>query len=153
MVNASDSIRFTNVISRKYRFHYKEMNDWLEGFMKDIIQQNVTIKGPLFYSIQNVPMDEMVHAEFFMPVEEDSLTLREGMYFHSYFSIEDMISVCVFKDFEKNIEVAYKVLLDYIEHNEWHQVTPIFHVISGDQSLPYLFVKIGVSRGEEFREK
>ena len=64
-----------------------------------------------------------------------------------------MISVCIFSDFEKNTEVAYKVLLDYIEHNEWHQVTPIFHVISGDQSLPYLFVKIGVSRGEEFREK
>ena len=81
MVNASDSIRFTNVISRKYRFHYKEMNDRLEGFMKDIIQQNVTIKGPLFYSILNVPMDEMVHAEFFMPIEEDSLTLREGMFF------------------------------------------------------------------------
>ncbi|MDQ0885074.1 hypothetical protein QFZ81_000162 [Paenibacillus sp. V4I9] len=81
MINVSDSIRFTNVISRKFRFHYKEMNDRLEGFMKDIIHQNATIKGPLFYSILNVPTDEMVHAEFFMPVEEDSITLMEGMYF------------------------------------------------------------------------
>ena len=122
------------------------MNDRLEEFLKDVVQQHATIKGPLFYSILNVPMDERVHAEFFMPVEEDSLFLKEGMYFHSYFSVEDMISVCVFSDFEPNTQAAYKLLLDYIENNEWQQTTPIFHVLSGDQTLPYLWVKIGVSR-------
>ncbi|MGF7046817.1 hypothetical protein J2T13_001319 [Paenibacillus sp. DS2015] len=34
--------------------------------------------------------------------------------------------------------------MDYIEHHKLRQVTPIFHIISGDRSLQYVFIKIGI---------
>jgi hypothetical protein len=144
MVNVNDSIRYKNVIARKYRFHYSSMEEVTTEFINDIVKLGATIKGPLFYSINNVPMDEVLNAEFFMPIEEDYIEVMEDMNFHSYFSIEDMIAYCVYTNFEQNTEIAYSILLSYIEQNHLQQVTPIFHILSGDKSLQYIFIKIGV---------
>lgn len=148
MVNPFDSIRYTNVVSRRYRFHYKDMNKVLEDFLVDVDKLEPDIKGPLFYSMNNVPMDEVVHAEVFMPMQSAPKDWMEDMSFHSYFNIDSMISFCVHSNFEANTEVAYALLLDYMEHQQLHQVTPIFHVLSGDESLQYVFIKIGVALGE-----
>lgn len=143
MINPQDHIRYKNVVSRKYRFHYHEMEDVMKDFVNDVIEQKGTIKGPLFYSINNVPLNEMVSGEFFMPIIEDSIELLEDMYFHSYFSIENMASVILHNRFEENTEIVYKLLLEFIEDNEMQQVTPFFHVISGDETLQYLTIKMG----------
>jgi hypothetical protein len=145
MVNPNDSIRFTNVISRKYRFHYNDMQKALEDFINDVMKLNVILKGPLFYSINNVPIDELLNVEFFTSVKNDKVSLMEDMSFHSYFSIENMISYCLFSNFESNTEVAYRILIDYMEQNNLKQVTPIFHVLSGNHTMQYAFIKIGVS--------
>jgi len=121
------------------------MNEVMESFINDIIKVNATVKGPMFYSINNVPMDEMVNAEFFMPVQEDKVEIVEDMSFHSYFNIENMITFCLYDQFEKTTEVGYSILLQYIQQNQLRQVTPIFHVFSGDHSLQYVFLKIGVT--------
>lgn len=147
-----DSIRYTNVISKKYRYHYKETSDIMKGFLEDIIATGANIKGPLFYSINNVPMDEMVNAEYFMPVHEDRVPVPEDMLFHSYFNIEDMITYCVYDEFEAKTELAYGILLQHIEHNQLRQTTPIFHVISGDHSQQYVFIKIGVAAETEVED-
>ncbi|WP_138755913.1 DUF5085 family protein [Paenibacillus sinopodophylli] len=144
MVLLGDSIRYTNVISKKYRYHYNEMNAIMESFVTDIIKINATVNGPLFYSINNVPMDEMVEAEFFMPVIENQVDVIEDMHFHSYFNIEDMITYCVYNEVETTTEIAYGYLLEYIKQNHLRQVTPIFHILSGDHSLQYVFIKIGI---------
>lgn len=145
MINPNDSIRYTNVISRKYHFHYKEFEEITKDFLNHVVALGSTIKGPLFYSINNVPHDEMVLAEFFVPIEEEALALEDGLYFHSYFSIEDMISVCLFDNFESKTELAYALLFEYMGKNNLEQVTPIFHVVSGDETLQYVFIKIGVT--------
>lgn len=146
MINPNDHIRFTNVVSRKYRFHYREMEEAMKDFLTDIVNLNATIKGPLYYSLNNVPIDEIMVAEFSIPVEDDRLEIMDDMLFHSYFSIERMISLClVSEDFAKDTEFAYKKLIDYMAEHGKNQITPIFHVLSGDESLQFLYIKIGVA--------
>ncbi|MFA9559948.1 DUF5085 family protein [Evansella sp. AB-rgal1] len=152
VVNPLDSIRYTNVVSRKYQIHYTAMEDVIKDFVTQIVEQEATLKGPLFYSLSNVPMDEILHIELFMPIKEDDIALTDDYYFHSYFSIEDMVSLCLFNDFEAKTEVAYRVLIDYMEENKLKQITPIFHVLSGDEDFPYIYVKIGITL-EEVMEK
>lgn len=144
MINPSDAIRYTNVLSKNFRFHYKNIDSIMKQFLNEVIQQRATIKGPLFYSINNVPMDEMVEADFFMPIEEDSVEVMKDYYFHSYYDIEDMLSICLFDHFERDTEIAYHMLLEYMEQNGLNQTTPFFHIITGDESLQYIFIKVGV---------
>lgn len=145
MINPTDHIRYRSVIARKYRFYYREMEQVLQDFVEDVLKIGATIKGPLFYAIHNVPLDEVLYAEMFVSVENDAVEVMEDMQFHSYFSIEDMISICVFGDVANNTEIAYRLLIDYMEENGLKQTTPIFHVLSGDSSMPYVFIKIGVT--------
>lgn len=145
MVIAQDSIKHRNVLSRKYRFHYKEFKKYMEHFLNDVFTLKVEIKGPLFYSLHNIPTDEMMNVEFYMPVVQDSVTELQDMNFHSYFSIDNMISTLDLVNEEASTEVSYTKLLHYIEQNHLTQATPIFHIISGDQSLQYVLIKIGVS--------
>ncbi|MFD0588497.1 DUF5085 family protein [Paenibacillus sp. GCM10027627] len=149
MVLLGDSIRYTNVISKRYRYHYSDTNDVMESFLNDVGDTKATIKGPLFYSINNLPMDEMVNAEFFMPVYENQVETRENMYFHSYYNIEDMITFCIHDQFETATEEAYGALMHYMDQNGLQQVTPIFHIISGDRSLAYVNIKIGIAPEEK----
>lgn len=87
----------------------------------------------------------MVNAEFFMPIEEDSMEGMKEMYFHSFYAIENMLSICLYDDFEKNTEIDYHMLLDYMEQNNLRQITPFFHAIAGDETFQYVFIKMGVS--------
>ena len=144
MINPNDHIRYRNVVSRKYRFHYQDMEEVISDFLHDIDKIKATVKGPLFYSLNNVPKDEIVHVELFMPVEEDYLSIMDDMYFHSYYSIEDMVSLTIFSNFERDTEVAYAELMNYIEEKGLRQTTPIFHVIAGDTTMQYTFIKMGV---------
>ncbi|WP_186577125.1 DUF5085 family protein [Aquibacillus kalidii] len=148
MINSSDSIKYKNVISKKYTFHFKDMEQKLKEFINEIDQLQLKVKGPLFYSLNNVPRDEVMHAEFFMPVINENVQVNEQMYFHSYYSIDHMISTIVYNDVEKVTEEAYASLFHYMEQNKLYQVTPIFHILSGDESLPYSFIKIGVVNSE-----
>ncbi|XID94304.1 DUF5085 family protein [Paenibacillaceae bacterium WGS1546] len=154
MINSNDAIRYTNVVSKKYRFHYLEMKAVLKDFLEAIVRQRATIKGPLFYSINNVPTDEWIAGEFFMPIMEDEIELADELSFHSYFYIESMISHRLFTRFEALTEVSYRMLLDFIELQNLIQATPIFHVLSGDESLMYVTIKIGVAvNGEKSRQE
>ncbi|WP_226642930.1 DUF5085 family protein [Mesobacillus subterraneus] len=143
VINPQDHIRYKNVISRKYRFHYRKMDEVMKDFINDVAQQKASIRGPLFYSINNVPLDEVISGEFFLPIREDSIDLLEDQFFHSYFSIENMASVTIHNRFEKNTQVAYALLLEFLEQNKMEQSTPFFHVISGDETLQYMNVKVG----------
>ena len=152
MVNSYDSIRFRNVISKRYRFYYEDMGKVMEEFINDIVKKNISLKGPVFYSLNNVPMDKMMNVELFMPVIQDKVEIDDDMFFHSYFSIENMISVYMYANFEQNTEIAYRMLLDYIDENNLKQATPIFHVLSGDKTMQYAFIKVGVTDKKEEKQ-
>ena len=145
MINPDDSIRLTNVLSKAYSCHYVDIDKAAEVFLDEVIKRGATPKGPLFYSLENVPSDERVRGELFMPVEESYIKTSGDMYFHSYFNIEDMISICVHTDMEQNTEVAYFMLLAHMEEVGLRPTTPFFHVVGGDDSFQYVFIKVGVA--------
>jgi effector-binding domain-containing protein len=146
MINPHDHIRYSNVVSMKYHFHYNDMQDVIKDFIMTLTKQNVTLKGPLFYSINNVPLDEKINGEFFMPIQEESLELLEDICFHSYYSIEDMVSLTLHNNIEQETQIAYKLLLEHIEANNLQQATPIFHIVSGDHDFQYMMVKVGINK-------
>lgn len=145
MIYSNDSIRYMNVVSAKYRIHYQDQETALREFL-ETLNDSFTVKGPLFYALHNVPMDGTIHMEYFMPVVEErgNIMIDSSYRFHSYYGIEDMISYCMKGDPAFETEIAYRLLLDYMEQNGLDQATPFFHVFSGDRSLPYSFVKVGV---------
>ncbi|RJX39128.1 DUF5085 family protein [Paenibacillus pinisoli] len=153
MVLVGDSIRFTNVISKKYYYHFNDMKTVMESFINEIIGVHATVKGPLFYALYNVPLDEMMMAEFFMPVEEDQVELPEDMRYHSYYNIEDMLGVAIHKQFETATEEAYASLIQYMNLNGYTQITPIYHLFSGDNTMQYVHIKIGYAPAEEEQQE
>lgn len=149
MINPNDSIRFTNVVSKRYRFNYRDMDKAMVEFRNEIDKRGVSAKGPLFYSLNNVPTDKMMNVEFFMPIEQHRFETDEDIYFHSYFGVDNMISISVYANFEKNTQIAYAALLNFINENKLKQVTPIFHVILGNETMEYVVIKVGVISIEE----
>lgn len=151
MIYSDDAIRYTNVVSAPYRVHYLEQEAVLKQFMTRL-SERFTLKGPLFYSLNNVPLDGIVHLEYFMPVAEERFDLwgETNWRFHSYYGIQDMLSYCLTGDPEAETLIAYRMLLDHMEQNNMDQTTPFYHVLSGDRSLPYSFVKVGArNRGNQ----
>jgi effector-binding domain-containing protein len=145
MINPHDHIRYSNVVSAKYHFHYHDIEEVIKDFILKLKQQNATLKGPLFYSINNFPLDEKINGEFFMPIREENFRQDEDQYFHSYYSIEDMVSITIHKNIGQETQIAYKLLLEYFEENGLHQATPIYHIVSGDDEFQYVMIKIGVA--------
>ena len=146
MINVNDHIRLTNVISKRYYLNYKDFEDAMKDFLNEVNDLGVHIKGFPFYSINRFPeKDETVEMELFISVKESYAEVSEDMRFHSYFSIEDMISITVFNDYEKNTEKAYEELQKFIDENELEQTTPFFNVIGGDDTLQYVALKVGIA--------
>ena len=135
-----------NVIEKSYQFHYSEMEKAMQDFLNGLDQLNVTIVGPFMYTLRNVPKDEMMECDFLMPIMENRLNQTTDVLFHSYYEVYDMFSLAISGDFNKETELAYAELLINIKENNLKQVTPFYHVISSDDSLKYMIIKVGVSR-------
>ena len=151
-INPKDNIKLSNVVSKKYKFHIKDMEKILISFLKEIDNNNLTPQGLCFYTINNIPLDEIIEGEFFISVKNELVDELNGLEFQTYFSIENMISTCIYEDFESNTEKAYYVLLKYIEENNLTQITPIFNVMAGDRELQYVYIKVGVAQKLENKE-
>lgn len=146
MINTNDYIQMKNVIEKSYQFHYSEMEKAMQDFLNGLDQLNVTIVGPFMYTLRNVPKDEMMECDFLMPIMENRLNQTTDVSFHSYYEVYDMFSLAISGDFNKETELAYAELLINIKENNLKQVTPFYHVISSDDSLKYMIIKVGVSR-------
>lgn len=81
-----------------------------------------------------------------MLVEEDYIEVKNGMEFHSYYSIDDMVGMHLVSNFEENTEIAYAMLFAYMKQHQLEQVTPIYHVFTGDESFSYVTIKIGTAK-------
>ncbi|ENQ3107186.1 protein of unknown function [Bacillus sp. 491mf] len=144
MMIEEQSIAYTNVVSREYFFHYTDMEKAIEDLLKEIAQANLTIKGPMFYALKNVPSDGDMFIELFMPVHESSIPKSETMKFQSYYYVDNMLMKRYAGDFEKLTEYAYAEMFQYMEDNQLDMVSPIYHIFSGDESLQYVDLKIAV---------
>lgn len=143
MINTNDSIRYGNVISKKYSFYYKDMERVLGDFKLKMEIRGLHPAGPLFYSLLNVPLDEKPAIEVFMPVEEDGTDETDDMEFHTYYDVEHMLSIIVAEHFETETEAAYSALLELMEQYSLVQTTPFYHIVMGDKSFRYVIIKVG----------
>lgn len=147
MIKTYDHISAANVISKKYYLNYNDFETAMEEFLDEISNYRINIKGFPFYSINGIPgKDKNIYVEFFVSTTGSYLEVPEGMRFHSYFNIEGMIAVTVFNDYEKNSEKAYEKLKKYMDENDLEQVTPVFNVIGGDDTLQYITLKVGIAK-------
>lgn len=149
MIIEEQSIAYTNVISKEYYFHYTEMEEVLKEFMSSIIDANLTIKGPMFYALKNMPSNEMMYIELFMPIKEEKIPQLEDMRFRSYYYVDNMLMRRYTGDFEKLTKHVYAEMFQYIEKEGLTMVSPIYHILSGDEALQYVDVKIVVDFEEE----
>ncbi|CAG9614502.1 hypothetical protein BACCIP111899_03735 [Bacillus rhizoplanae] len=144
MIIEGQSIAYTNVVSKEYYFHYTDMEEAIEDFMSEIAKANLTVKGPMFYALKNVPTDENMYIELFMPVNEDKIPASETIQFRSYYYVDEMLMKRYTGDYEKLTEYVYAEMLQYMEDNQLDMISPIYHIFSGDESLQYVEVKIAV---------
>lgn len=145
MINPNDHIQLCSVVSHRYDIHYSEMEQTLQQFLRDVTTAEATINGSFFYALHNMPMDGMMQIEVFVPIEEQSFQI-DGFRFHSYYSVESMISINVVNNFEQYTEKAYVLLFEYLQQHQLLQNTPIYHVVHNDVSFPYMTIKIGTMK-------
>lgn len=148
MINTSDFIQYRNVVVKNYKFHYMEMDAVMHNFLESLYESGVTIKGPLTYSMNNLPLDKHMDCDFIMPVLDEAPSLPEDMVFYSYYELYDMLSLVVNEPVEVNMEIKLAELLINIENNHLKQVTPLYHVLPRDDSMKYIILKMGVTRGD-----
>lgn len=142
MICLKDSIRYERVISANYQFYYKELGTYLERFLAELREKGAHPNGPFFYALNNVPKEERMKVEFFLPVREETKT-GAGMKFHSYYAVEQMMSVRIRNEFEEKTQEAYSAMMHYMEAAKLIQVTPFFHIVDRVGTQTFVTVKVG----------
>lgn len=126
-VFAIDKLGFQNVVSKRKMISYKEMESFYTSFINEILNNGASIKGPYFYSLNNVPKDDMLDIEMFMPIAEnhfDCVNLK----FQLYFEINNLVKTVIQGNIEANTEIAYASILNALEKNGLNIATPFYHV-------------------------
>lgn len=127
-VRAERIFEARNVIKKRTRFHFSQMEKELELFLETIDQAGGHPDGPVVYSLNNIPYDGYMDIEFFLPLKEEYLDI-EGMNFSSYFEVQNMIMITMQGDYEELTKVAYARLLWTLEQNDQAQNTPFYHIL------------------------
>jgi hypothetical protein len=135
-------LAFQNVVSSRSKFHYGELAERVDRFASALADKGCESNGPLFYSLNNVPMDEIVDLEMFTPIQQDAFAAEEGFRFHSYFEVSPLLRGIVTGDFETQTEMVYAHLMATLEANDLQINSPFFHVLRNDVS-PYASVYLG----------
>lgn len=126
-VFTADKISFQNVVSKRAKFYYSEMEENYKNFVSGIINEGYNLKGPYFYSLKNVPTDEMIDIEMFFPIIENIFEV-EDYQFASYFEITPLLKTIIVGDFDNVTEQSYAELLATLEVNNLNIATPFYHV-------------------------
>lgn len=133
-VSVVETLGARNVIRMREAFPYNKMTEKIDGFITEVEQAGGHINGPIVYSLNNMPNDEgIVDIEFFLPLEEDYLYLKETV-FSSYFEVKNLIATAVSHDYENLTKIAYAELLWTLEANEREVNTPFYHILPTDGS-------------------
>lgn len=146
MIFLNDHIRYERVLSKNYEFYYEELGTYLTSFLEEVKKAGAHPNGPVFYSLNNVPKDKIMKVEFFIPVKENIDTMGD-MKFHSFYSVEQMISMRITNDFEQNTQAAYSALFQFMQNQNLKQLTPPYHVVDTVGEQPFVTIKIGYLGG------
>lgn len=133
-VTAHERLAYQNVVSSRATFHYSELAERFDRFVSRIAAKGCDPTGPFFYSLNNVPMEELVDIEMFLPIQQHTFHAEEGLVFHSYFEVSPLLRGVVKGDLENQTELVYAHLLATAESNDWQINSPFYHLPQRDVS-------------------
>ncbi|RSI21902.1 DUF5085 family protein [Streptococcus sanguinis] len=136
-----EKIAFQNVVRKRFSFHYRDMEKYLDQFLSEIVADGYQLKGPFFYSLNNVPLNEIVDIEMFIPILSGSFYM-EGYEFSTYFEVRDLLKTVITGDFATMTEVGFAKLVVVLEENNLEIATPFYHIVPKD-GLQYLELLVG----------
>lgn len=149
MIIEYETMMYKNVVWHTYEIHYSQLQRALDDFGEKLLQAKLTITGPLFYALNNIPLDEIMLIDIYMPVEQSYVSKDVDLHFQSYFYIDQMLMTRVKSDFEVNTEFAYQELLQYAIDKEYQVISPIFHIMRGDDEMQWVELKAKVYSEQE----
>ncbi|WP_051291422.1 DUF5085 family protein [Fictibacillus gelatini] len=149
MVIEYETIMHKNVVWHTYEIHYSEFEKALDHFNDLLVNARLTISGPLFYALYNIPFDERMLIDIFIPVEQSYVSKESDLNFQSYLYIDEMLMTRVNNNFESNTEHAYDELFRYALSHDYKIISPIFHILRGDEKRQWVELKVKVLRTDE----
>ena len=144
MIVENETIMYRNVVWHSYEIQSSQFEKALNDFNEKLVKANLTIIGPLFYGLKNIPDGEILAVDVYMPVEQSYLAKDENLNFQSYFYIDDMLMTRVKGNMEVNTEFAIDDLLRYAIDKDYGIASPIFHIIRGDDEIQWVELKVKV---------
>lgn len=91
MVIAEESLMYRNVVWHSYKLHYADFERALDDFNQKLVNANLTVNGPIFYALHNVPLDEVMEIDIYVPVEQTYVSWEKGLLFQTYLYIEERL--------------------------------------------------------------
>ncbi|WP_018662586.1 DUF5085 family protein [Heyndrickxia acidiproducens] len=149
MVVEYETIAYRNVVWHTYDIHVSQFEMALEDFNEKLTAAHLTVKGPLFYVLYNIPFDERMLIDIYMPVEQSNIPKDSDLTFQSYFYIDQMLMTRVKGQFASDTEKAYDELFRHVIENDEKISSPIFHILRGDEEIQWVEIKIKVFKEEE----
>ncbi|MBO1002417.1 DUF5085 family protein [Pseudogracilibacillus auburnensis] len=144
MVIEEETMMYRNVVWHSYELHYQDFDKALADFNEKLVAANLSINGPLFYSLHNVPLDEMVDITIYIPVEQSYVSRETNLFFQTYFYIDQMLMTRVKGNFEVSTELSYEKLFTYALENNLQISSPMYHILNGDDEVQWVDLKIKV---------
>jgi len=142
MCNLHDFMHYSNVVSKSYQVPKDRSELAIQDFLAETFGLGLKCVSLPFLTI-DILENDMLRICIYISIEADSPELPADMHYDSYFAVDDMASICVTGDVQKNMSGAYVKLYDFLKKESRQAITPAFHIMGGDQSLQYTIVKVG----------
>lgn len=137
-----DCIHRKNVVSKSYAAPEAQMQKTIEDFITAIAAAELENTSLPFFIMEPLE-NNWIKLKIHISVEHCYPKLPMDLHFDSYFSIDNMASLCVSKEPEKHMSEAYEQLFNYLHENSLQAITPVFQVLGGDKNIQYTFLKVG----------
>ena len=135
-------MQYKNVISKSYLIPKEHTDKAITDFISELAKGEIRTSTLPFYTIELLK-DDWIRMSLYISSDDDFPTLAPKMHFDSYFCVEDMASCCLFENLEEKIPLTHSDLSTFLEKNNLRPITPVYHIIGGDQSIKYIILKIG----------
>lgn len=145
---SNHKVAYRNVASKYYAFRPEEIDKAIDNFRMILEGSGLHLSGNMFFSIISNPQSEIMTAEIFLTVEEDTIKglvdLKEDIRFRSYFTLSPMVMTRLMENFDHESQKIFWGLLGFLQVNQLEQTTPVFVEYKKSLSgLDYVEMSIG----------
>ena len=148
MVNLKDSIRYKNVISKRFTTNFSDVEKCFETFSQELKEKDIMVKGPFYVAINDLSEEGPLDVELFASIYPLQ-NVPDGMNFHTYYSVEHMASMVVKNNIDKNVTKYLRSLLVAINSIGCKTNSSIYLVYENLFGQTYVTIKIAYVRDKE----